>query len=127
MAKSFGTPLNAEPGTEPEAPKAKAPKAKAQTTPANEPETEPETEQAPAPRSQREVDLLAHLEAREVYKEAGPLYGAVNHIGDIGAEIGFHTGKGSEKQRAGIGIYLRVDHVAKRFPTQDMLDLIDSF
>lgn len=125
MAKSFGTPLSAEPGTEPstETKAAKAPKAK--TAPVNQPEPETETETNVPDNTPAHSDLLAELEARNVYGEAGPLYGAVNHIGDLGCEIGIHTGKGKDKQRAGIGVYVRVDHIAKRFASKEIMDLLD--
>ena len=121
--KSFGKGSATEPGTEANA------EPKAATTPAAEPTETPEPTEVPQPQPQPQPthsDLLTELEARGVYREAGPLYGAVNHIGDAGLEVGIVTGKGADKQRSGVGIYLRVDHLSKRFASKDIMDLIDN-
>jgi hypothetical protein len=61
-------------------------------------------------------DNLVAAEARDAYKDAGPLYAGVNVMGDLGVELGFSTGsveKGTI-QRSGVGFYLRSDHIAHR-------------
>lgn len=122
--KSFGKGSSTEPGTEPAEPKA-ATQPAAEPSPETEPTPEPSNNEVPQPQPAHS-DLLVELESRGVYKEAGPVYGAVNHIGDLGAEIGFVTGKGADKQRSGIGVYLRVDHLSKRFASKEIMDLIDN-
>lgn len=88
--------------TKPEAPATEAPATNVTPVPANAP-------------ALGERNLMAAEEAK-AYNDFGPLYAGVNVIGDLGVEIGFHTGeaKDGRQQRSGIGFYLRSDHMAKR-------------
>lgn len=73
---------------------------------------------SPAPAKPAELSgehLIAAAERGKRYSELGPVYGGVNVVGDLGFEVGFQTGEGTQTQRSGLGFYLRSDHMAKRY------------